>query len=179
MIMTKRFNFSVCSPFKRIHAPTARAAFCSCSCLFSFFVFLPLHFLRFFSILVYLLFEAVPSPNMLVVRVIPGLFFTFAELFLPWLGLGTAVQWLHGCVVYSWDQLIALRPTGWSARTSEIPAEIWRRMHRGCRGGLKQWRKRDGSRQPRVVFIRQTVSFWGLFPIGGRVITDCSFHTGG
>ena len=65
------------------HAPTAHAAFCSCTCLLSefsyFFFFLVFSF---FVILVYLLFEAVPSLNMLVIRVIPGFFFAFAEFFL-------------------------------------------------------------------------------------------------
>ena len=49
---------------------------------------------------------------------------------MPLLGLGTDTQRLHGSVVYSRDQLIALRLAGLSARTSEITTEIWRKTHR-------------------------------------------------
>ena len=54
-------------------------------------------------------------------------------------------------IVYSWDQLIAQRPADLSARTSEIPAEIWRKTNRRCSEGQKKWRKRGGSRQQRFM----------------------------
>ena len=47
----------------------------------------------------------------------------------------------------SWDQLMALRLEGLSARPPEIPAGVWRKTHRGCRGRERKRRERDGWRQ--------------------------------
>ena len=62
-------------------------------------------------------------------------------------GRGTAVNQLFGRIVYTREQLIALKPSGMVPRTTDVPAEIWRRTHRGCRGGSKRQGKREGSRQ--------------------------------
>ena len=47
------------------------------------------------------------------------------------------------CIVYSRDQLIELKPAGLATVMEDIPAELWRKTHRGCRGkGLLRQRKR-------------------------------------
>ncbi|XP_062929151.1 uncharacterized protein LOC134359581 [Mobula hypostoma] len=50
-----------------------------------------------------------------------------------------------------WDQLIALMPAGLASRAADTPAEIWRKTHRGYRGGSQRQRKRTGSRQQRLM----------------------------
>ena len=57
-----------------------------------------------------------------------------------------ATLWLYCLLMGSADRTEAGRIN----RTSEIPAEIWRKTYRGCRGGLKRRRKGDGSRQWRL-----------------------------
>lgn len=57
---------------------------------------------------------------------------------------------VRGCFVYTRDQLIALKPTA-AHRPIDIPTEIWRRTHRGCRGGVRRRGKRKGSRQQRLM----------------------------
>ena len=90
---------------------------------------------------------------MLFVRLLVFLFSLTEQLLL--LGLGTGAQQLHGRIVYSWDQLIALRPAGLLVRTLEIPTEIWRKAYRRCRRGQKKQRKMDLSRQWRLMEKRR------------------------
>lgn len=53
----------------------------------------------------------------------------------------TTAQLLHTArAVYSREQLIVLRPT-------DVPAEIWRRTHQGCRGGGQKRRRKETARQ--------------------------------
>ena len=111
-----------------------------------FIVFILLSFLTFF-ILSLQIFETVPSLNMLVVRVRVMFFFlTFTELFLLFLGLSTAAQRLHGCIVYSWDQLIVLRLVGLTEhhrsplKSRGKHTEDAREMGRDCRDF---WGRRD------------------------------------
>uniref|UniRef100_A0AAZ1Y2M2 CARD domain-containing protein n=2 Tax=Oreochromis aureus TaxID=47969 RepID=A0AAZ1Y2M2_OREAU len=63
---------------------------------------------------------------------------------------GTAAHLLHARTVYSRDQLIALMPAGSLARPAEVPAEIWRKTHRGCRGQGQKRRKKETVRQRRL-----------------------------
>ncbi|XP_037391913.1 sialoadhesin-like, partial [Pygocentrus nattereri] len=53
----------------------------------------------------------------------------------------------HSRFVYTRDQLIALQPVGMATRTTNIPEELWRQMHRGCRGGINKHRKKKGYGQ--------------------------------
>lgn len=41
------------------------------------------------------------------------------------------------CIVYSSNQLIALKLAYLVTQSSDIPDEIWRKTHRGYRGGTK------------------------------------------
>ncbi|XP_019223006.1 uncharacterized protein LOC109205037 [Oreochromis niloticus] len=63
---------------------------------------------------------------------------------------GTAAHLLHAWTVYSRDQLIALMPAGSLARPTEVPAEIWRKTHRGGRGQGQKRRKKETVRQQRL-----------------------------
>ena len=46
-------------------------------------------------------------------------------------------------IVYSRDQLIELKSAGLATVMEDIPAELWRKTHRGCRGkGSLRRRKR-------------------------------------
>ncbi|XP_042070768.1 voltage-dependent N-type calcium channel subunit alpha-1B [Haplochromis burtoni] len=53
-------------------------------------------------------------------------------------------------VVARENQLIALMPAGSLARPAEVPAEIWRKTHRGCRGQGQKRRKKVTVRQRRL-----------------------------
>ena len=76
---------------------------------FLFMVFLLLGFLSLY-LLVNLLFEAVPSPSMLVVRVISGLFSAFAVISCPYWVLATS--WPRCLLLGSADRTEAGRPVG-------------------------------------------------------------------
>ena len=53
----------------------------------------------------------------------------------------------HAAFVYSGEQLIALMPAGVVARPAEIPPELWRKTHWGCRGGKQRRGMSGGSRR--------------------------------
>ncbi|KAI4885338.1 hypothetical protein NFI96_001847 [Prochilodus magdalenae] len=57
----------------------------------------------------------------------------------------------HGPFVYIRDQLIALKPAGMDTRTANIPEELWRRTHRGCRGGTKQRTGKSRAKRRRLM----------------------------
>ncbi|XP_062910310.1 uncharacterized protein LOC134349633 [Mobula hypostoma] len=63
----------------------------------------------------------------------------------------------YGHIVYSRNQLIALMPAGLANRAADTPAEIWRKTHRGCRGGSQRQGRRTGSRQQRLMEKRSLV----------------------
>ncbi|KAI4897881.1 hypothetical protein NFI96_029587, partial [Prochilodus magdalenae] len=90
--------------------------------------------------------EAVPSRIMLVERVLVSFFAVKVLLSLSWC---TAAQ-QHGPFVYTRDQLMTLKPAGMDTRTADIPEELWRRTHRGCRGGTKQ-RTGKGAKRRRLM----------------------------
>ena len=51
-------------------------------------------------------------------------------------------------IVYSRDQLIELKLAGLATVMADIPAELWRKTHRGCRGkGSLRRRKREKHRK--------------------------------
>ena len=53
-------------------------------------------------------------------------------------------------IVYSRDQLIELKPAGLAMVLEDIPAELWRKTHQGCRGkGSLQRRK--GAKHQRLM----------------------------
>ncbi|KAI4894907.1 hypothetical protein NFI96_007435 [Prochilodus magdalenae] len=91
--------------------------------------------------------EAVPSRTMLVERVLVSFFAVKVLLSLSWC---TAAQ-QHGPFVYTRDQLIALKPAGMDTRTANIPEELWRRTHRGCRGGTKQRTGKSRAKRRRLM----------------------------
>ncbi|KAI4894740.1 hypothetical protein NFI96_006104 [Prochilodus magdalenae] len=91
--------------------------------------------------------EAVPSRIMLVERVLVSFFAVKVLLSLSWC---TAAQ-LHGPFVYTRDQLIALKPAGMDTRTANIPEELWRLTHRGCRGGTKQRTGKSRAKRRRLM----------------------------
>ena len=107
-----------------------------------FIAFFLLSFLSFF-ILVYLLFEAVPSPNMLVFSSLSLNYFysywdsalTFSDFMVTLFTPGNSTPEITGTEV------------GWLDRT----LEILRKIYRGCRRELKQWRKEDGLQQRRLM----------------------------
>ncbi|KAI4903482.1 hypothetical protein NFI96_006182 [Prochilodus magdalenae] len=92
--------------------------------------------------------EAVPSRIMLVERVLVSFFAVKVLLSLSWC---TAAHHQHGPFVYTWDQLIALKPAGMDTRTANIPEELWRRTHRGCRGGTKQRTGKSRAKRRRLM----------------------------
>ncbi|KAI4894909.1 hypothetical protein NFI96_007437 [Prochilodus magdalenae] len=47
--------------------------------------------------------------------------------------------------------LIALKPAGMDTRTANIPEELWRRTHRGCRGGTKQRTGKSRAKRRRLM----------------------------
>ena len=55
----------------------------------------------------------------------------------------------HAAFVYSGEQLIALMPAGLVARPADLPPDLWRKTHRGCRGG-KQRHGRGSGRDGRL-----------------------------
>ena len=55
----------------------------------------------------------------------------------------------HAAFVYSGEQLIALMQAGMVARPADLPPDLWRKTHRGCRGG-KQRRGRRLTRNVRL-----------------------------
>ncbi|XP_062886816.1 uncharacterized protein LOC134336481 [Mobula hypostoma] len=61
------------------------------------------------------------------------------------------------CPGASTDQLLALMRGGLASTAVDTPAEIWRKTHRGCRGGLQSRGKRTGSRQQRRMEKRSSV----------------------
>ncbi|KAI4883525.1 hypothetical protein NFI96_005239 [Prochilodus magdalenae] len=90
--------------------------------------------------------EAVPSRTMLVERVLVSFFAVKVLLSLSWCA---AAQ--HGPFVYTLDQMIALKPAGMDTRTANIPEELWRRTHRGCRGGTKQRTGKSRAKRRRLM----------------------------
>ncbi|XP_078016898.1 uncharacterized protein LOC117250648 isoform X2 [Epinephelus lanceolatus] len=54
------------------------------------------------------------------------------------------------CIVYSRDQLMALKPAGLATVREDIPAELWRKTHRGCRGE-RSLRRRKGAKHRRLM----------------------------
>lgn len=92
-------------------------------------------------------FEAIPSRNMLVKRVL-SIFFC--------LGMFTVILDGHtACIVYSSNQLIALKLAYLVTQSSDIPDETLRKTHRGYRGETKRKGKRAGLRQKRLIEKRQ------------------------
>ncbi|KAI4904392.1 hypothetical protein NFI96_001727 [Prochilodus magdalenae] len=91
--------------------------------------------------------EAVPSRIMLVERVLVSFFAVKVLLSLSWC---TAAQ-QHGPFVYTRDQLMMLKPAGMDTRTANIPEELWRRTHRGCRGGTKQRTGKSRAKRRRLL----------------------------
>lgn len=73
-----------------------------------------------------------------------------------------------GWVGYSRDQLIVLKPAGLSIRPTEVPAEIWRQKHQGCRDGGQKRRRKETARQSRLK-ERRRVKPCLLFIIMGNV----------
>ena len=53
-------------------------------------------------------------------------------------------------IVYSRDQLMELKPAGLATVKEDIPAELWRKTHRGCRGNGSLWR-RKGAKHCRLM----------------------------
>ncbi|KAI4905891.1 hypothetical protein NFI96_014096 [Prochilodus magdalenae] len=85
---------------------------------------------------------------MLVERVLVSFFAVKVLLSLSWC---TAAHHQHGPFVYTRDQLIALKPAGMDTRTANIPEELWRRTHRGCRGGTKQRTGKSRAKRRRLM----------------------------
>ncbi|KAK0144067.1 hypothetical protein N1851_017607 [Merluccius polli] len=82
---------------------------------------------------------------MLVVKIIA---FLLAVILLQ---TGIAAQRVQAeRIVYSREQLIDLKPAGLADRPAEVPAELRRKTHRGCRGGLKRRKNNDRLRQRRL-----------------------------
>ena len=52
----------------------------------------------------------------------------------------------HAVFVYSGEQLTALIPAGIVTRPADIPPELWRKTHLGCRVGKQRQRMRGGLR---------------------------------
>ncbi|XP_049911756.1 uncharacterized protein LOC126397200 [Epinephelus moara] len=53
-------------------------------------------------------------------------------------------------IVYSRDQLMELKPAGLATVREDIPAELWRKTHRGCRG-KRSLRRRKGAKHRRLM----------------------------
>ena len=53
-------------------------------------------------------------------------------------------------ILYSRDQLIGLKPANMAVRSPDIPEEIWRKTHRGCRGKNNQRKRKSKWRQRRL-----------------------------
>ena len=124
-----------------------RLCACAKSCRLPVMLLQPLSSLFFFYFFLLFLFVFVSS--LWLCEVLPSLTRLFYWVFVFFFHVNLYKMPLpqgHAVFVYFGEQLIALLPAGIVARPADIPPELWRKTHGGCRGGKQHWGMRGGSR---------------------------------